>query len=231
MEQHKISLITNLFCIIGKPGSGKQYIMSNIFSDKDFVRDNELLKFIYGTTKEVGASEMNGVNYKFYTMKDFKNIDPQEIVEQRSYENFITQRVDYYFTLKSDIKIGKNYIGKVSMFQFEELRKWAQIEQLSNPNTMVNVYPIYITCPLKERLNSMLKEAVDDQDVYQVCARLLSERYEYSTLMENKVIDKYDPNTCIVGNRYFMDMRIDEDQFSIEKVKNFIKDRIQTNIE
>lgn len=195
-------IITNIFCLIGKPGSGRETLLRSILDRSDFVYKYNLLRFVYGTTRPMNSYDINGASYHFLSNEEFDNLDPTEIIESRSYDNIYNGKVYHYFTLKKYIKFGNNYIGKVSTFQYEELKKWAMITQLKNPTIRINIYPVVVNAPIFEREKRMMNLASTEIDVYNMCNKLITERYEFKLVIEHnpEIIDNSNPNTCILDN-------------------------------
>lgn len=216
--------ITNLFLIIGKPGAEKYKFIHNILSDVMFIDDYKLKRFVHGTTRKMRPYDTNGITYYFYTKNEYDNIDPKEIIESRSYDDINTEEISYYFTLKSHIKLGNNYVGTCSVFQYMEIRKWANIFQLDMPTHQINIYPIYIQAPLRERLIRMINRNRNDDGLYTACAKILTARYEYSAVLENRVIDKFDPRTC------FVEFENDNYDEVLNTISKFIKDKIDDGL-
>ena len=195
-------IITNIFCIMGKRGSGKSTLIKNILNKSDFVDKHDILKLVIGTTKPMGPYDIEGDTYHFYTKDEFENIDPDDFIESRSYDIIYTNDIHFYFTLKDHIKFGKNYIGQFTAFQYEEFKKWALLAQLKNSLIRINIYPIMINAPIFEREKRLMNKASTEQDVYDMCSRLITEKYEFSSVIKNnpELIDSMNPDTCILDN-------------------------------
>ena len=216
---------TNIFCLIGKPGSGRETILKSVMNDTEFVEKNKLNKFIYGTTRPMNSYDIDGESYHFMTNEEFESLDPTEIIESRSYDNIYTNETYYYFTLKEYIKFGFNYIGKISTFQYSELKKWSLISQLKNTMVRVNIFPIIINASIFEREKRMMNKASIDEDVYNMCSKLLTEKYEFKLVVEQnpEIIDYMNPNTCILDNGKSGKQNI---ALLTNKVEKFISNRI-----
>lgn len=218
-------ITTNIFCIIGKPGSGRNTILNSIMNKTDFIEKMDLHKFIYGTTRPMNSYDIDGESYHFMTNDEFENLDPYEIIESRSYDNIYTNKVYYFFTLKSYIKFGLNYIGKVSTYQYSELKKWAFITQLKNTMVRINIYPIIVNAPIFERERRLMNKASTDEDVYNMCNKLITEKYEFKLIIDTnpEIIDYMNPNTCILDNGKSGKHNI---VLLTDKTEEFISDRI-----
>ena len=207
LQKRKIT--TNLFCIIGKPGTGKQSILDCIFSNARFIDRYNILRFTCGTTKDIRVNDYDKSRYDRYSYDEYKNINPSLIIESRSYDNILDGRTEYYFTLESHIEFGKTMIGITTLFQYEELKKWAQIKQMENLLLEINIYPIYIESPLFCRIKRLIWRSKGDENfIYEVCVKIISERYEYRPVIENKVIDRSNPDVLIIDNGDSVDFNI-----------------------
>lgn len=216
---------TNIFCIIGQPGSGKDIILQNLFDRSEFINKYHITKFVYGTTRPIKTTDIEGVTYRFFTKEEYNNLDSSQIIESRSYENVNNGDVYYYFTLLNHITYGSNNIGKVSLFQYDDLKKWALKTQLANPSHRINIYPIFIKASIFEREKRMVNKSSTDNDIYDMCARLLTEKYEFDTVVKSnpEIIDELNPDTCIVDNSKSGKTNI---IILIDKIESFIKNKI-----
>lgn len=195
-------LHTNIFCLIGKPGAGRSTILKNVLNRDKFIEECNISKFVYGTTRPKKPYDIEGETYHFMSKDQFLNLDPDEVIESRSYDPFFEDEEYYYFTLKSYIKHGYNYIGKTSVFQYDELKKWTKIEQLKSPLIQIKIYPIIVNASIFEREKRMIYKCATDSDIYTMCVKFISERYEFNTVAQSnpEIIDKMNPNTLILSN-------------------------------
>lgn len=218
-------LVTNIFAVMGKPGAGKSTLIKNILNKDKFVERFNLTKLVYGTTRPMSPYDVEGNTYHFYSKDEFENIDPDDIIESRSYDTIYTGETHYFFTLKSHIKFGSNYIGQISAFQYEDLKKWATITQLKNSMIQINIYPIMINAPIFEREKRLMNKASNEQDVYDMCGRLITEKYEFETVIKNnlELIDSMNPNTCIIDNSSMGRQNI---ALISNRVENFISSKL-----
>lgn len=218
-------VITNIFCLIGKPGSGRETLLSKIISDKSFTDKFNINKLVYGTTRPMREGEIDGYDYNFYTKKDFDSIEPDEIIESRSYDNIYINDIYWYFTLKKDIILGNNYIAKVSTFQYIEFKKWAFLYQLGNSMYRIQVYPIVVEAPIMKRVNRLLNKSHNEQDIYNMCSKLITERFEFKNVIINnpELTDKLNKDTCIIENNNNSEQYIVE---AVKRLKLFIMNKI-----
>lgn len=216
--------ITNIFCLLGKPGAGRETILKNIMNRTEFIENNNIHRLVYGTTRPKNPYDIEGETYYFLTKEEFMNLDPDEIIESRSYDPFFDQEY-YYFTLTSHIHFGYNYIGKISTFQYEELKKWAITMQLKMPIVRINLFPITINAPIFVREKRIMNKASTDEDVYKMCTKLISEKYEFNTVIKenSEIIDNMNPQSLIIDNSL-----MDKSNIVIicNKIENFIKKKI-----
>ena len=198
--KHNIS-VTNIFCVIGKPGAGRRTILKNIMNRTDFIEKYDISRFVYGTTRSMNPYDVEGETYHFMTHDEFENLDPEQIIESRSYDPIFGDPFEY-FTLINHIKLGHNYIGKVSPFQYAELKKWASKTQIKLPLTKINIYPVIVSAPIFVREKRMINQASCEQDVYVMCTKLIGERYEFSTVTKEnpEIADFSNPNTLQIDN-------------------------------
>lgn len=218
-------LVTNIFAVMGKPGAGKSTLIKNILNKEKFIDKFNLTKLVYGTTRPMSPFDVEGNTYHFYSKDEFENIDPDDIIESRSYDIIYTGETQYFFTLKSHIKFGSNYIAQISAFQYEELKKWAFVTQLKNSMIQINIYPIMINAPIFEREKRLMNKASNEQDVYDMCGRLITEKYEFDTVIKNnlELIDSMNPNTCIIDNSSMGRQNI---ALISNRVENFISSKL-----
>lgn len=220
-------ITTNIFCLIGKPGSGKETILHKLISDTEFSTKYNINKLIYGTTRPMREGEIDGYNYHFFTKKEFDNIDPKEFIESRSYDNIYINDIYWYFTLKRDIVLGNNYIAKVSTFQYSEFKRWAFLSQLENSMHRIHIYPVMIEAPIFERVKRLIEISNTEQDIYNMCSKLITEQFEFKTVVQKnpELIDILNKDTCIIDNSYHGELYIKK---AILNLKSFIINKIST---
>lgn len=205
-QKQKFKMIyTNLFCLLGRPGSGRTSVLKSVLSDKEFVEKHRISRFTYGTTRALKPDDIMGENYFFFSDKEFQEIrktDPDSIIESRSYDLINSTKPNYYFTLKDHIRFGDNYIGRVSLYQYEELKSWAEKTQLKMPSIQINIYPIMIDCTVFECFDRLENKLSDETDLYNLFARMVSERYEYEQALDRnpEVFDGANHNTLVLSN-------------------------------
>lgn len=218
-------IVTNIFCFIGKPGSGRETLLSGVLTDNSFLEAFNIRKLVCGTTRPIKPGEKHGFTYHFFTKEEFYEIDPSEIIESRSYDNIYTNDIYWYFTLKSYIQFGNNYVAKVSTFQYSEFKKWALLAQLGNSMNRIQIFPILITAPIFEREKRIMQNAAVEHDVYNMCAKFITEQFELKSIIQNnpELIDAMNKDTCIVDNGKHGEKYVIE---SIKCIESFIKEKL-----
>ena len=170
---------------MGKPGSGRASMLKTVLSDDEFVQKYKINRFVYGTTREITVDDIVGETYFFFTEKEFRELEPSSIIESRSHDLITSNNPVYYFTLKEHIKFNTNYIGKVSLYQYEELKKWATMYELKYPNIQISLYLITLRCNAFECFERLKNKSSSEDDLYTLCARMVSEKFEYDAVIKN----------------------------------------------
>lgn len=198
----KKNSVTNIFCLLGKPGSGRLSILNFILNDTNFCDKYKLERLVYGTTRPIRPGDIDGETYHFMTSEQYKDIPQEDFIESRSYDIIYNDDIHYYFTLRNYIQFGKNYIAKVSTVQYSEYKKWALLTQLKNSLLQVNIYPILVNAPIFEREKRIMLQASTEDDVYNMCSKFITEKYEFKlAINENpELIDAYNNDSCILDN-------------------------------
>ena len=217
----------NIYCIVGKSGSGKSYYMNAISSDTKFMKKANLAPLVYGTTRDKRVNEVDGVDYNFITEEEYKAIPSSKLIESRSY-NTITGK-KYYFTKSDYIENAKaNLICTASLYQYEYYRSWINLKNLTASKSTVNE-PIYnlhliiIETELRNRLERILQNRCNTEtDIYEACRRIVEERAEF-TSVEERVPEFKDPFTykqvIIIDNNDISEINT---VANLEKIKKFI---------
>lgn len=198
----KKNCVTNIFCLLGKPGSGRLSILNSVLNDTVFCDKYKLERLVYGTTRPIRPGDIDGETYHFMNEDQYKDIPQGDIIECRSYDIVYTDDIHYYFTLNSYIQFGKNYIVKASTVQYSEYKKWALLTQLKNSMLQINIYPILVNAPIFEREKRMMLTASTEDDVYSMCSKFITEKYEFKlAINENpELIDPDNRDSCILDN-------------------------------
>ena len=115
-EEVMVSM-TNIFCFVGYIEAGQVSFMKLLFEDKKFIKKNNLVRLIYGTTK---PNIIEPEKYYNISNEDFKAIPQLDLIEYRSYYMLNFKNDIYYFTKKSDIlnNKDKNLICIASPYQY-----------------------------------------------------------------------------------------------------------------
>lgn len=214
----------NLFCIIAKTGAGKSVYINSIFDDKNFCKKHNLSMLVYGTTRNKRVGEKEGTDYHYYTLEEYNEIAPSDLVEFRSYYTLDDGTV-YYFTKREHLETGKNMICITSPYQYESFRNWCANQNLLG-HKKYNLYLIYIDTDIKIRIRRLLDRAEqnhDDNKVLEMCRRVLQESNEFEDVSKN-IPELIDPmlstNVCYINNNSNETIDIGA---NINKVKMFIR--------
>ena len=106
-----------LLCIVGGTCTGKSTLLNKITSDKELMEKYNLNKLVYSTTRKKRDGEIDGVDYNFKTNDEYiEDRNNHDIVEARDYETK-DQGIIKYYTQKSSIQKGSNYICTASPMQ------------------------------------------------------------------------------------------------------------------
>ena len=109
-----------ILCIVGGTCTGKSTLLDKITSDNKFMENNNLKKLVYSTTRKKRDDEIDGVDYHFKTNDEFvEDRNNHDIIEVRDYETKAEGMVEFY-TQKSSIQKGSNYICTASPMQAAE---------------------------------------------------------------------------------------------------------------
>ena len=106
-----------ILCIVGGTCTGKSTLLNKITSDKELMEKYNLKKLVYSTTRKKRDGEIDGVDYHFKSNDEYvEDRNNHDIVEVRDYETKDQGMIKYY-TQKSTIKKGSNYICTASPMQ------------------------------------------------------------------------------------------------------------------
>ncbi len=218
----------NIFCIIASVGSEQEQYLKYILSDSKFVKEANLDKLIYNTTKPVDNYDIN--EYKYYSTFEYNKIPKENIIDDRSYYTIIYGEV-YYFTLRSDIENSNtNLICIASPYQYENYKRFVSIENIKNPDSYT-ISAILIHCSTKNRISNKIlyDNHIDDKEILEVCRRVLQDNSEFEDVKQ-RVPEFKDTlscnNTCYVNGD-----DIEECTFNanILNIKGFILHVIKNN--
>ena len=106
-----------ILCIVGGTCTGKSTLLNKITSDNELMEKYNLKKLVYSTTRNKRDGEIDGVDYHFKTNDEYvEDRNNHDIVEARDYETKDQGMIKYY-TQKSSIQKGSNYICTASPMQ------------------------------------------------------------------------------------------------------------------
>ena len=219
----------NIFCIVGRVGSGKSYFFNSIIKDQKFMKKTNLSILTYGTTRDKKEYEEDGEEYIFISEEDFEKIPKEDLVESRTYGT-LTNEINKYFTKKEYIQLpDTNLICISSLYQYESYRNWINIQNLSsNQKYHYKLFLIIIEASAKDRINRALKnKCKGTNDIYEICRRFVEEKAEYE-IVSKRVPELYDPmaypEVLYINND---DSMIENTNFNLERIKTFILNKIQ----
>lgn len=212
--------IIKLFCIVGKTGTGKSTYLNKILEDKEFLESHNLSNLVYGTTRKKRDGEIDGVDYHFLSKYDYKQIPINSLIEFRSYYT-LNDGTIYYFT-KEDYLSNGNIICITSPYQYESYKNWIVKENLKSDmtNKIYRLYLIDLNMDLKKRINRLVSRANSDDDVYEMCRRIIQERQEDEDV-KKRVYELNNPE--LVGNVLCINNTEDDclDE-NVSKIKEYI---------
>ena len=219
---------TNLFCLVAKTGAGKSKYLNQLTKNTDFLNKNNLSLLVTGTTRSKRENEVDGVDYHYCTREEYENTPEKDLVEFRSYYTLNNGEV-FYFTKTDYIKSDKNIICIASPYQYESYRNWCNLEKLKN-NINIDIYMILISSDIKVRIERLMERAKNDDDVYEMCRRIVQERHEFEDVSK-RLPELIDPmlanNVCYINNTCNGEIVIKN---NLEKIKNYIHGCIERSI-
>ena len=197
----------SLFCVLGRSGSGKTTFLNNAL-----VKNKDLNKVVYCTTRKKRNNETNGEDYYFYTEEEYSNIDPKEIIESREYTVYEKgeEKKVHYFTLRKCIDVDKDSIMAISPYQYKSIREYFKDDY------KLHIYIIFIYTSNKNRVIRSLNRISDDRDVLEVCRRIVDEEKEFKDVLEYYP-NMYNDENCLIISNNFSDIGYIESEMSIFK--------------
>ena len=197
----------SLFCVLGRSGSGK-----TTFLNDALVRNKDLNKVVYCTTRKKRNNETNGGDYYFYTEEEYRNIDPRDIIESREYTVYEKgeETKAHYFTLRKCIDVDKDSIMAISPYQYKSIREYFKDDY------KLHIYIIFIYTSNKNRVIRSLNRISDDRDVLEVCRRIVDEEKEFKDVLEYYP-NMYNDENCLIISNNFSDIGYIESEMSIFK--------------
>lgn len=214
--------VVNIFCILAKTGAGKTEYVNRILNDQQFMKENNLSLLVYGTTRSMRENEKEGIDYYYHSMEDYNKITNEELIESRSYYTLNDGEV-YYFTKTEYFQKETNIICIASPYQYESYKSWCTRENIKGAKYNLNA--IIINTDLKVRIDRLIKRASKDEDIYEMCRRIIQERNEFDDVGK-RILEISNPdqskNGCYVDNTLH-----DELNKNIKKIKGFIRQSIK----
>lgn len=177
--------MSNIFCIIGKSGTGKDTIYHDIMS----IGIPELIPVIPYTTRPIRNGEINGVNYFFVSEEQLEAYEHEgRVIEKRTY---MTVHGPWsYFNLRQELESDKDYILIATP---EALQ--AFIKEYGRDTIKI----IYLELDNKERLLRCIKREAEQKtpNYSEVCRRYLADEQDFS---EEKLKELSEYYTIDTGN-------------------------------
>ena len=166
---------SNVFCIVGKTGSGKTKVLNELLEDKFFINETKLHKVVYWTTRSPRVNEKDGEDYHFGIYNTFKDTPSSDILEYRTYETK-DNGTSYYWTKKSDLEGYDNYIISCGAEQV-----YNYIDTLNREK--YNIYIIYINTDLITKMKRMVDgRLLNDTQAKEFCRRVTNENKEFEKM-------------------------------------------------
>ena len=214
----------NLFCFIGITGTGKDFYLHLLSQDTSFMKKYNLTNLVYGTTRSKRKNEVDGVHYHFHSNEEYEKIPKEELIEFRSYYTLNDGEVSY-FTKPEYINSDTNIICIASPYQYESYRNWCNLEKIKK-NSDIDIHMIFINTDLKCRIERLMKRAKSDNDIYEMCRRIIQEKTEFEDVSK-RIPELIDPMQSI--NVCYIDNNCDESgvKYNLEKIKKYIKKCIE----
>jgi len=160
--------VSNIFCIIGKSGTGKDTIYHEIMS----LGIPELIPVIPYTTRPIRSGEIDGVNYFFVSKEQLEKYEREgRVIEKRTY---MTVHGPWsYFNLQQELETDKDYILIATP---EALQ--AFVERYGRNTIKI----IYLKLDDKERLLRCIKRESEQKtpNYSEVCRRYLADEQDFS---------------------------------------------------
>ena len=170
-----------IFCLVGESGSGKSTYLDLILNSKKL----NVKELKYFTTRRKRYAEEN--SYYFVNNDRFiKELQSNNIIEYRDYSKYDEEVT--YFTTYDNLNVD----------DCDGLICAASVDQvLSYIKKLDNVYVIDLKVALKERIQRLLDRAHTNEEVLEICRRVLEEQNEYEKLqqVEKNIIHIYNDNT------------------------------------
>ena len=212
---------TNIFCIVGKTGSGKSEYYRRLLFDHPFTKILDISPLVYGTTRNKRLNEIEGIDYYFHTKEQYDRIDKDDLVEFRSYYKS-DEGVVYYFTKNIYFEKTGNIICAASPYQYESYRTWCDKENIKTPGKY-KLYLIIIDASVYNRVTRLIKRHNNNEDaIYEICRRILEEKSEFENVFSRipELIDPLsNPSVCFIDNNNDGEGAIEE---NIKRIKRFI---------
>lgn len=188
-----------IFCIIGKSGSGKDTVFSEL------IRKNipGLRRVVMHTTRPMRVKETEGVEYHFTDDRTLQEFEAQgKVLERRSYNT--VHGIWSYFTVDSEIDLSEkcDYIMIGTADVVEKL-----CERFGDDSVIV----IYLVLDDRERLSRCINRESQQKtpDYSEVCRRYLADEKDFP----KERTDRYKHIFCVDSSG-----SVDENASACEKI-------------
>lgn len=183
--------MSNIFCIIGKSGTGKDTIYHEIMS----LGIPELIPVIPYTTRPIRSNEKDGVNYFFVSKEQLKEYERAGmVIEKRTY---MTVHGPWtYFNLQQELEENKDYILIATPVAVK-----AFVDRYGRDTIRI----IYLKLDDKERLLRCIKREAEQKlpNYSEVCRRYLADEQDFSEEKLGELAEYYtidtgnEPGVCL----------------------------------
>ncbi len=160
---------SNIFCIMGKSGTGKDTIAKRLLEDSTL----ELHSLVPYTTRPKRPGETEGVEYHFTTNEEFEALlKAGKVIEYREYPHYVDGNVIYYTV--NDIEDGKNYLLITTPEAYAIIKHFCDEKK-------IGCYDLYIYVDPVERLRRCFnRELQSNGDKYkELVRRFLADEDDY----------------------------------------------------
>lgn len=159
-----------LITITGASASGKDSILKELLGKHENVKP-----IVSVTTRPKRDGEVDGVEYKFITFEEFKELyEAQKLAQLREYST--VEGMWYYGIAKDDIDIESDdiYICILDVNGVVQIRSYLSSLETENE---ISIQSIFINCTGRERmLRSLHREQyLNDNQVAELCRRYLDD--------------------------------------------------------
>ena len=170
-----------VLAILGKAGSGKNYLLKHLIKNID----KDLINIVVAdTTRPPRENEKDGEDYNFLP----PNSSPLYLITEKTYIEIAFFKEWFYGTALEALDINKLNIL---------ITNPKGLEQLKN-NELLQVISIYLRRDPKKRLISQL-EREEFPDYEEICRRFLADEKDFEVMYPFVDLENFEKETGIVG--------------------------------